>query len=151
MQSCEKFQFQEKATVEQTVNATLKTNGSYSFTLPTDIDDDAFYILTDATNASVSRLTSTTYEYTPAVGFVGTDVIVLSNEHEIRGGICGSDSLRDDSLGHPHDSLGHPRRPRHPHFGLRPHKKIADHNHYNITINLTIEAGDSTTVGKFVK
>jgi len=151
MQSCEKFQFQKKATVEQTVNATLKTNGSYSFTLPTDIDDDAFYVLADATNASVSRLTSTTYEYTPAVGFVGTDMIVLSNEHEMEamGGGCGNHA--PDSLGHPHDSIGHPHHPRHPRLGLFPRKKVADHNHYKITINLTIEAGDSTTVGKFVK
>jgi hypothetical protein len=149
MQSCEKFQFQKKATVEQTVEATLKVNESYTFTLPTDIDDDAFAILTDATNASVSRLTPTTYAYTPAVDFLGTDVIVLSNEHEMdeMGGGCGHHG--PDSLGHPIDSLGH--HPHHPHFGPHPRKKVADHNHYKITINLNIVAADTTNNGKFVK
>jgi hypothetical protein len=149
MQSCEKFQFQKKATVEKTVEATLKVNESYTFTLPTDIDDDAFAILTDATNASISRLTPTTYEYTPAVDFVGTEVIVLSNDHEMEamGGGCGNHGDHD-SLDNDHDSLKHPHHPR---LGFHPRKKVADHNHYKITINLNIVAADTTNNGKFVK
>lgn len=148
-QSCEKLNFTPKETVKQTVSETLKANQSYTFTLPTDIDDDAFFIATDATNASISRLSATTYEYTPNADFVGTDVIVLSNEHEmpqVSGGCHGG-----DSLGHPHDSVGH-NKPRHPRFGFHPRRpKVADHNHYEITINLNIVPADTTTVGKFVK
>lgn len=154
LQSCEKFNFaQPKATVTQTENATLKVNESYTFTLPTDIDDDSFFIATAPTNASISRLTSTTYLYTPNAGFIGSDVIVLSNEHEKEmGGGCGHHG-GPDSLHPPHDSTKRPHLPffkRHPRKG-KGHGEVTEHNHYLITINLNIAEGDTAVIGKTVK
>ncbi len=129
LQSCQRDGLvKEVNLVTKTESVTLKLGESYSYVLPTDIGDDPFSIVTQSVNHLRSELTTnangeSVYVYVPQNGFVGTDVVVISNEHIMLE--CGM----EPKGGQHHFSHG----PR-PHHG----DKMEDHTHYNITITFEV-------------
>ena len=85
MPSCRK-EGTEKPPIEETVNANVNANESYSYTLPANSSGN-FNIIQQSAHSSVSQIEkdasgNTVYNYTPANGFTGMDVVVISNEKE---------------------------------------------------------------------
>lgn len=134
------------ALVTQDVAATLKVNESYTFVLPTDDNDDPYSITSQASNYRVSQIGTdasgqTVYEYTPSLDFVGTDSVVVSNDHE-HGGGCHGDSTHHEG-GHGHHGGGHGLLGHHPH---RPKNDDAADTHHEITIRFNIVGSNETLV-----
>ena len=82
--SCKK----EPVSVTKTINVELKSNDTYSYTIPHAGDaDDMMQIVQQAVNYSVSKITAdasgnTLFEYVPAKDFSGTDEVRISNVEE---------------------------------------------------------------------
>lgn len=96
---CDKLLPEHKTPVvrQETVNATVAENSSYSYTLPA--GDGASEITSSATHAKASYVISGTigtnvYQYTPPANYVGTDVVVITthlhNAQNTSGGCFGS-------------------------------------------------------------
>lgn len=140
MQSCNKNDMQEveKAAITQTVDAQLKANESYTFTLTKNLRNDEYRFVTQASHASVSSLGvdasgNRIYKYTPALNYVGTDQVVVSNDWEKDGA-------------HPHNDTctGPPPQGNPP-----PHNGNCDkgeEDHYIVTINFTVTDAQTTAV-----
>jgi hypothetical protein len=98
--------------VTQTVEASIKSNETYSFVLPTNTSSSFYQITTQAVNSSVSQIVANTdgsimYQYTPAANFTGTEDIVISNAEETH--TCGERNnppnpkpLKGDCKSHAH-------------------------------------------------
>ena len=104
LQSCQKAE-RVAALVEKTVNATLKVNESYTFTLPSNQSDDPYQITTQASHSSISELGKNTagdmvYNYTPALDFAGTDMVVITTVEETHTGTCGNHDGHHDGEHH---------------------------------------------------
>lgn len=145
-------QNRDAVTIVETLSesATLKTNESYTFTLPTTAED--YTITTPASHASVSLIgldatkTQKVYQYTPTQDFIGTDVVVItSSEIEASSG-CGNHSAGDSLI---HEG-GHPHGPRpHGHHGHHGRKHVdAAEKVLQITITLNVSGDEnSKTLG----
>ncbi len=150
LQSCQKAET-VAALVEKTVNATLKVNESYTFTLPSNQSDEPYQITTQASHSSISELGKNTagdmvYNYTPALDFVGTDRVVITTPEETENGHCGnqdgdSTHVEGEHHGGGHHGGGHLLG----HHGH--HDKDEAETEMKITINLTI-AGKNQGVVK---
>jgi hypothetical protein len=135
LQSCNKEMLDKEGTlIQQTELAKIKANETYTFVLPANVtDDDPFQITRQAANFTVSELgknadSQEIYTYTPAVDFVGTDTVVISNDHP-HGGGAGCN-------GQPHpEPANHPKHPKHPRGGK------GGHDHQEVTIIITVESG----------
>ena len=87
--SCEK----EENQVTQTINVTLLKNQPYTYTVPENESDDPYQITDQASHYLISELTELcfasggplTYEYTPALNYVGKDRVVIANVEEEHG------------------------------------------------------------------
>lgn len=145
MPSCQKEKV--NAVVTKTVDATLKVNETYTFTLPAQEGDDAYEITTQASHYTVSKVgldatgANMVYEYTPALDFVGTDQVVITTteeEHtgEHHGGMCGNKA--------PHPQGANILHLPHPHH----HHHHDAEEQLEITINLTIESSGDVKVVK---
>lgn len=100
--SCQKMDMQkdheDNDKVEyRTVDATINANETYTYALPENKSDDPFQITTQAMHAKTSTLenNATTYRYTPATNFTGTDKVMISaveeqhnGGHHSGGGMC---------------------------------------------------------------
>lgn len=126
MTACEKGEEMEEA-ITQNVQVTLRMNEDYTFTLPENLRDDKYEITSPATHASVSVVGvdaqgNQIYQYTPEENYVGTDMVILSNDQE-----------REEQVEHP----------SHPPKGHRPKNKPGNcgdkEDHYIVTIQFTIE------------
>jgi hypothetical protein len=127
MTSCEKGEEMEEA-ITQNLEVKLMMNEDYTFTLPENLRDDKYEIVSPATHASISLVGldaqgNQIYQYTPEENYSGTDLVVLSN-----------DQVREEQC----------NRPPHPRKGLHLRKKPGNceekEEHYIITINFQIEA-----------
>ncbi len=134
MASCEK-EDSEKPASSETINTSLKINESYTFTLPATSKPEDFKIVTQGTHSSISQISkdasgNITYNYTPAAGYTGADMVVLSNEEEEgHHGKCGR-----------HHEGNH-RKKHHRHHD---DDNEADGQKHIITINFTIANGTLT-------
>jgi len=135
--ACRKKEQPPKPPVQQTVNAELKTNEAYTFTLPKNKRDDAYEITVNPQHATVNQLGvdangNRIYKYTPLTDYTGTDQVVVANDQELR------------------EHADHPE-PR-PHLFPRLHHHHGDcHNggeedHYVITFNFTIDQNSKKSV-----
>jgi len=127
MTSCEKGEEMEEA-ITQNLEVKLMMNEDFTFTLPENLRDDKYEIISPATHASISLVGldsqgNQIYQYTPAENYSGTDMVVLSNDQE-----------REE----------HGNHPPHPPKGNRPKNKPGNceekEEHYIITINFQIDA-----------
>lgn len=125
--SCKKEEI-EKAAITQTHTVQLKANESYTFVLPKNKRNDAYEFTTTASHASVSAIGKDAsgnpiYQYTPEVGYVGTDQVVLSNDYE-----------REEHANKPHPrpllGIGHPKGDC----------KGGEEDHYIVTINFVVQS-----------
>ncbi|MBX7241738.1 MAG: hypothetical protein K1X92_08310 [Bacteroidia bacterium] len=135
LQSCQREKIgKEINLVTKTESAAIKLGETYSYTLPTDIGDDPFAIVTQTVNHQRSELTTNTngesvYVYVPQAGFTGTDVVVISNEHNPDIIECST----GEHAGGGRPPLFGPRGPRHHDMDMK-----EDHTHYNITITIEV-------------
>jgi hypothetical protein len=133
--SCKKEETPSPAATTQTIDVSLKTGESYTFSFPGN-SNAPFEITTEAQHASISQLCCDSagnklYKYTPEAGFSGTDQVILSNDKE------------------------HPQNCQHPQGPPPPPPSGAtnggcDHgndneNHYIVIVNFTIK--DTTSSG----
>lgn len=102
--------------VNETVNATVNANESYTYTLSNDAESEAFNIQTASARSAevsiVSNDNTSTFVYTPSQNTSGTDVIVVTsqadsqNTHGECGGhrscekVKGSGELKPQGKGH---------------------------------------------------
>ena len=107
LQSCRKMDFKkdhEEKIEYRTVDATINANDTYTFTMPENSSDDPFQITTQASHYKTSALESnaTTYIYTPATDYKGSDKVVISaveeqhNGHHSGGGACNGGHHQDE-------------------------------------------------------
>ena len=93
-QSCNKMSMRDKpVTTTQTVNASISENAGYSYTLPAASTGSVSQITTSALHSSASAITTdangnNVYNYTPAVNYSGTDVVVITTKTEEQHGGC---------------------------------------------------------------
>jgi hypothetical protein len=126
--SCKKEKM-EKDAIAQTYTIALKANEVYTFTLPTNTRNDAYQFTTNATHASVSQIGkdadgNSIYTYTPALDYVGTDEVVLSNDQERA------------------EHGNHPSKPK-PALGVHPQGDCnggGEEDHYIVTIHFVVDA-----------
>jgi hypothetical protein len=127
MQSCEKMDMHDKGvTTTQTVNASISQNSSYTYTLPSSVGGSTSQISTPAAHSSVSTITTdingnNSYHYTPAAGYAGNDIVVITTKTEEAHG--GHGNCNHGGHGH-HDD---------------------DDNTTITTINLTVTSASVTT------
>jgi hypothetical protein len=84
--SCNRDHNEEPA-IEQTLKVQLAQNEAYTFVLPENLRKDAYEFTTQALHYSISTLSKNSsgeqiYQYTPALDYVGTDQVVVTNDHE---------------------------------------------------------------------
>lgn len=121
MASCKKKEMPREA-IKQNVDVTLTSGQDYTFTLPENLRDDEYKIITQAAHYSVSSLGTNSageriYQYKPSATYTGSDVVVLSNDWE-------------------REQMGqHPQGP--PPGGCK--EKEGEEDHYIITINFVIK------------
>lgn len=78
----------------QVINVTINENANYTYTVPSTSQGGNYSISQQASHylastiANVSGTTSMTYNYTPALNYVGSDVVVLSSSDSHHGGGC---------------------------------------------------------------
>ena len=80
-------------TTQQTVNATINENTTYSYVLPMVAKGSVPVISTSAAHASASVITTDgngnlEYRYTPATNYTGTDVVVITTHDAPQQGGC---------------------------------------------------------------
>jgi hypothetical protein len=82
IQSCKKDT--TSAQNSQTINVTIKTNGTYQYDLGAFGDEEGASINQQALHYDTSvigrNLTTATYKYKPSLGFIGTDEVELKSE-----------------------------------------------------------------------
>ncbi len=96
MQSCMKcdHDMDRNRTTQQTVNATVSENTTYSYMLPMAAKGSMPVITADAAHASASTITADAYgnleyHYTPAANYTGADVVVITTHDAAQqGGGC---------------------------------------------------------------
>jgi hypothetical protein len=136
MASCKKKDMpqepQEKEAIEQTESVSLKPDESYSYVLPKNLRNDKYEIVTQAGNYSESTVTMNSagdyvYTYKPAPGFTGSDVVVLSNDHE-----------KGMKAQMPPKEHKHPPLFRHKKHECKKGDR-AEEDHYVVTINFNVK------------
>ena len=129
--SCKKQeQEQPQPPVAETVNASVKVNQVYSYTLPANEGPEPYAIVKQSDHSGTSVIEKNAsgnfvYSYTPSANFTGTDVIVVSDDREAHG-----------SCGHP--DCNHPEH--HPNKLFR-HGNCQHHakQKHIVTFNFTVE------------
>ncbi len=94
--SCQKVRTtNDILTVNETYEAQINNNASYTFHLP----NNEFVITEDALNAEISIIDTENniYSYTPTEGFVGSEVIKLSTINST--GFCGTADVNNTRCG----------------------------------------------------
>ena len=137
MVSCKKKEMPtEKEAITQTEIVTINANESYIFALPKNLRDDPYEITTQGSHYSISEVGVNSsgeriYKYTPAQGFTGTDVVVVSNDQE-----------REEHKKHPGGP--HPLLPK---AGGPPkgncENKDGKEDHYIITFNINVKGTEN--------
>lgn len=133
MTSCKKERMPKEA-IKETINVSLKTDESYTFTLPKNLRDDPYEITSQAKHSSISEVGvdasgQRVYSYKPTTGYVGSDQVIVSNDQE-----------RQE---HKNNSAG-PPPPGGPKKGKCHKGKGEEEDHYIITINFVVN-GTATT------
>jgi hypothetical protein len=131
--SCNRDHDQEAA-IEQTLQVELAQNQSYTYSLPENLRKDAYEFTTQASHYSVSTLGKNSagnqiYQYTPALDYVGTDQVVVSNDHE-----------KNENHAPGCNQQGNPGSGQCMGGGA-----AGPEDHYMVTINFTIGRGDAST------
>ncbi len=91
LQSCKKQeQSAEQPPVTQTVDATVKVNETYSYTLPATDGPEPYVVVKQAEHPATIKIEKNSagnfvFNYTPTENFAGTDVIVLADGKEGHG------------------------------------------------------------------
>ncbi len=130
--SCKKKDLHvEKDAITQTENVSLSADESYLFTLPKNLRNDPYEITTQASHYSISEVGVNSsgeriYKYTPAQGFTGTDVVVVSNDQERE-----EHKMRPDGPRPLFPKAGGPQK-------KDCNEKEGEEDHYIITINFTV-------------
>lgn len=135
----------------QTVDASLKVNESYTFTLPASKEDAGYLISTQASNFRVSEIgldatgENMVYTYTPMIDFVGQDQVVISSPEENEGEhhCTHSSTVSSTSTTQGGNMMHHTN---HHNFN---HHHHGGEDQLEITINLTVVS--SNTDGNTVK
>lgn len=93
IQSCKKIDFNkdDDKIVYQTVVATIYANETYTYALSTNTSKNPFRIDLQAAHYEISKLenNSSSYKYTPATDYTGSDKVILSNVKNKKSGGCG--------------------------------------------------------------
>ncbi|HET6992161.1 MAG TPA: hypothetical protein VFJ43_12590 [Bacteroidia bacterium] len=141
MQSCKKEQQDlQKPAITQTENVQLRANESYTFVLIKNKRDDEYRFTTQAQHYSISTLGvdangNRVYQYTPALNYVGTDQVVVSNDWE-----------RNESHDpHGNCTAGPPPPPQGNGGPQGGNCNGGEEDHYIVTINFVIDNSVSKT------
>jgi hypothetical protein len=83
-QACKKSQVSTTETVQsETIEATINSNESYRYAMPTGENADSYNVATSSSNGATvvieSTASETAFVYTPASNFSGTESVVISN------------------------------------------------------------------------
>jgi len=139
-ESCKKSEDTTAAATQTTVAVQLKTNQSYTYTLPAVTGNQAYRIskvsLQNATTSiAVEASGNMQLVYTPALNYFGTDAVALTT--------APSDSCKGNRPPHPeHQGKHHPKlRSPHKHKCGKPNKPLEN----NILINFTIISDETIT------
>lgn len=138
-ESCKKSEDTPIAATESTVAVELKANQSYTYTLPATIGKQAYKITQSSLHNATTTITADAsgnmqLVYTPALNYVGSDVIALTTA---RVDSCNGNRPPQ----HPKHDKKHPLKLRLPH---KHHKKDkATEN--NIHINFNISSDETIT------
>ena len=144
MASCEKKDKEEmpKEAIKQTVNVNLKNSESYTFVLPKNLRNDPFEISTQAKHYSLSEVglnssSERIYQYKPTAGYVGNDVVIVSNDQE-----------REEMEQHEHHERHHPHGPMSGGHKKGHCNKGGEEDHYIITINFNVTDRTNSDLAK---
>jgi hypothetical protein len=141
MTSCKKGERepeQPKPAIQQSYDAKLVANQTYTFALPKNLRDDHYEILSEAQHFSLSQVTENAngdyiYTYKPAADYVGADQVILSNDWE-------REEMPEHKEHHKHHLLPPPGGRKH-HGNC---EKKGEEDHYIITINFNMDRVNDT-------
>lgn len=112
IQSCRKCDMPDKqeTSSSQTINVSLQTNESYSYSLPVSTADREYSITSQASHFTVSETAKDAtgnfiYHYTPSTDFSGNDQVVISSVRGNHHGGCGNNAGQNNCQHHDENSI----------------------------------------------
>ena len=87
-QACKKSQVSTTETVQsETIEATINSNESYRYAMPVSENPESYNVVSSGSSGATivieSNVNETTFVYTPASNFTGTESVVISNSEPV--------------------------------------------------------------------